>query len=151
SIDRWKPTAQRERKNGLIALTLARTESATEARRHGAPRVRRAARSAGHTAERGRARVGPIITRLVHDACRPRAGPAAQAHASNPIGAYTARGFDCRFLAFFLCGAVPPWPNSSVFSASSVAALFPGGRSTPREARCLPDREATIDSSDDRD
>src|SRR5439155_17962649 len=114
SIDRWKPTAQRERKNGLIALTLARTESATEARRHGAPRVRRAARSAGHTAERGRARVGPIITRLVHDACRPRAGPAAQAHASNPIGVYSARAFGFRLLersfsvALCLCGRIPP-------------------------------------------
>jgi len=26
----------------------------------------------------------------VHDAYRPRAGPAPQAHASNPIGVYTA-------------------------------------------------------------
>src|SRR2546425_6155128 len=73
-----------------VLLTPARMESATETRRHEAPRVRRAAQSAGHTAERGRARVDPIITRLVHDACRPRAGPAPQAHASNPIGVYTA-------------------------------------------------------------
>src|SRR5947209_7699405 len=99
-------------------------ESATETPRHEAPRVRRAARSAGRTAERDRARVGSIITRLVHDAYRPRAGPAAQAHASNPIGVYTALVSDLRPDRDFLRGSVTPWPNAGCFSGRSAR----GGR-----------------------
>ena len=120
------------RRENAAQVTRRAIESATETRRHGAPRIRRAARSAGDTAERGRARVGPIITRLVHDACRPRAGPATQAHASNPIGVYTARFSDETLREF------SPWLGDSVahFSVSRSArgTISATGGLTPDEA-----------------
>src|SRR3989454_8917061 len=76
--------------------------------RNGAPRVRRAARSAVTQRKTLARESHQIHTRLAHERFPLRAGPASPAHASNPIG--VSSPFRLRFSVSPFVKPLPPSP-----------------------------------------